>query len=133
MSLRQLPQGDHVMTLTVNPESFGPVRVVAHISAEGLHLELFGASEQARAALRAALPDLRRDLAGAGLDSRLDLGAESNADGRQQSALGDASDFGHRPGRTAAPAGSTDSATGASAASPTTSRSAHTGAIDVDL
>lgn len=133
MSLRQLPQGDHVMTLTVNPETFGPVRVVAHISADGLHLELFGASEQARAALRAALPDLRRDLAGAGLDSRLDLGAESHADGRQQSPLGDASDFGQRPGRTAPQGGSPGSATGASAASVSTSRSAHAGAIDVDL
>ena len=133
MSLRQLPQGDHVMTLTVNPETFGPVRVVAHISADGLHLELFGASEQARAALRAALPDLRRDLAGAGLDSRLDLGAESDADGRQQSPLGDASDFGQRPGRTTPQGGSTGSSTGASAASVSTSRSAHAGAIDVDL
>ena len=133
MSLRQLPQGDHVMTLTVNPDTFGPVRVVAHISADGVHLELFGASEQARAALRAALPDLRRDLAGAGLDSRLDLGAESNSDGRQQSTLGDASEFGQRPGRTASQVGPTDSAAGASAASPSTSRSAHAGAIDVDL
>ena len=121
------------MTLTVNPETFGPVRVVAHISADGLHLELFGASEQARAALRAALPDLRRDLAGAGLDSRLDLGSEHNTDGRQQSALGDSSEFGRRPSRATSTVGAASSATGASATSPSTSRSAHAGAIDVDL
>lgn len=132
MSLRQLPQGDHVMTLTVNPDTFGPVRVVAHISADGVHVELFGASEQARAALRAALPDLRRDLAGAGLDSQLDLGAEASGDDGQQAALGDPSGFGQRPGRATAMGGVAGSATTASATS-TTSHRAHAGAIDVDL
>ena len=66
-SLRQMPQGEHVLTLTVNPETFGPVKVVAHITHDGVSLQLFGASDQARAALKAALPDLRRDLAGTGL------------------------------------------------------------------
>jgi len=82
-SIKALPQGEHVMTLTVNPETFGPVKVVAHITQDGVRLELFGASEQARAALKAALPDLRRDLAGAGLDPKLDLGSGSGSSGRE--------------------------------------------------
>lgn len=132
--LRQLPQGDHVMTLTVNPETFGPVRVVAHISHEGVHLELFGASDQARAALRAALPDLRRDLAGLGLEPRLDLGSQSQSGQQgQQSALGDPNGFGPRSGRGGTSTGTAAHAVPASSTSPHLTRSTHTGAIDVDL
>lgn len=72
--LRAAGTGEHVLTLRVDPESFGPVRVVAHITPDGVRVELLGATEAARDALRSALPDLRRDLAGAGLGSNLDLG-----------------------------------------------------------
>ena len=79
----------------MNPETFGPVKVVAHITHDGVTLQLFGASDQARAALKAALPDLRRDLAGAGLQPNLELGSGSGngsgSGGRE--ALGDPSSF----------------------------------------
>ena len=93
MSLRQLPQGEHLLTLTVNPETFGPVKVVAHITHDGVTLQLFAASDQARAALKAALPDLRRDLAGAGLQPNLELGSDSGSGSGGRDAMGDASSF----------------------------------------
>jgi flagellar hook-length control protein FliK len=76
-SLRSAGPGQHVLTLRVDPESIGPVRVVAHIGAEGVRIELFGATDQAREALRQAMPDLRRDLVAAGLPGGLDLGTGS--------------------------------------------------------
>jgi flagellar hook-length control protein FliK len=78
--LRQLPLGEHVLSLSVTPETFGPVRVVAHITPEGVSVQLFGASEASREALRVALVDLRRDLAATGLGASLDVGADSGAD-----------------------------------------------------
>lgn len=131
-SLKQLPQGDHVLTLMVNPESFGPVRVVAHIGREGVSLEIFGASEQARAALRAALPDLRRDLAGAGLEPHLELGTGTGERGSQadQSGLSDQGDGQQRPARSTFGIG----ALGSTSSQPTTpSRVTRRGGIDLDL
>src|SRR5690606_19034636 len=75
-SLRGAGPGQHTLTLRVDPESFGPVRVVAHIGTEGVRIELLGATDQAREALKAALPDLRRDLSAAGLPADLDLGED---------------------------------------------------------
>jgi len=82
------------MTLTVSPENLGPVTVRAHVSAEGIRVELFVPTELARESLRALLPDLRRDLAGAGMNADLDLSSESQA-GEPQS---------ERPNRQAADA-----------------------------
>ncbi len=72
--LTELPEGQHVMTVSVDPEAYGPVKVVAHITPEGTSVHLVSATEAGRDALRAALPDLRRDLAGTGLNAQLDLG-----------------------------------------------------------
>ncbi len=135
-SLRALPQGDHVLTLTVNPESFGPVKVVAHIGTDGVHLEIFGASEQARAALRAALPDLRRDLVGVGLDPRLDVGNGASGGAKDESAMADPHGFGDKqPGRPGLSAGSATRATAELPHPLTTSpsRAARRGGIDLDL
>lgn len=135
-SLRALPQGDHVLTLTVNPESFGPVKVVAHIGSDGLHLEIFGASEQARAALRAALPDLRRDLVGVGLDPRLDVGSGSPGDAKDESAMADPHGFGDKQAaRTGVGARAGSPSAGDAPAHSTTSpsRVARQGGIDLDL
>ncbi|MCB2411366.1 flagellar hook-length control protein FliK, partial [Demequina sp. TTPB684] len=132
-SLRALPQGEHVLTLTVNPEGFGPVKVVAHIGADGVHLELFGASEQARAALRAALPDLRRDLVGVGLDPRLDVGSGSSGDAKDQSMRSDREGFGQQQGGQSARGTGT---TPAAASTPMTinpHRAASRGGLDLDL
>jgi flagellar hook-length control protein FliK len=73
-ALRTAPLGEHVLTMRVEPDSIGPVRVVAHIASDGVRIELLGANDQARHALRAALPDLRRDLAATGMSAELDLG-----------------------------------------------------------
>ncbi|WP_076261885.1 flagellar hook-length control protein FliK [Intrasporangium flavum] len=65
--------GEHVLTVRVSPEHLGPVTVQAHIGADGVRIELFSGSDAGRAAVQAALPDLRRDLAGTGLGASLDL------------------------------------------------------------
>ncbi|WP_042216847.1 flagellar hook-length control protein FliK, partial [Demequina mangrovi] len=80
-SLRQLPQGEHELQLSITPETFGPVRVVARITPDGVSLQLFGSTDAGREALRAALPDLRRDLEATGLSADLDL-AEDGASGQ---------------------------------------------------
>ncbi|WP_250447935.1 flagellar hook-length control protein FliK, partial [Actinotalea sp. C106] len=74
--LRSAGEGQHVLTMRVDPESIGPIRVVAHIGPEGVRIELLGATEQAREALRGALPDLRRDLVAAGFPADLGLGGD---------------------------------------------------------
>lgn len=99
-ALRAAGPGTHVLTMRVEPEHFGPVRVVAHIGTDGVRIELLGGTDAARDALRQALPDLRRDLAGVGLSAELDLGHRS-AGRPDGGAAGDASDRGGdqpRPG-----------------------------------
>lgn len=88
-SLRGLGEGRHVLSLTVTPETFGPVRVVAHIAPDAVRIELVGATDQAREALRGALGDLRRDLAAAGLQADLDLGARADQGLGRESAASD--------------------------------------------
>ena len=80
-SLRTAGAGEHVMVIRVSPDTIGPVRVLAHIGTAGVRIELLGGSDAARDALRAALPDLRRDLAGAGLQANLSLGPNSSTGG----------------------------------------------------
>jgi flagellar hook-length control protein FliK len=78
--------GEHVMTMKVSPEDLGPVTVRAHISSEGVRLEMFAAGEAGRDAVRAALPELRRELALQGLTASLDLSSRSSPDqGQPQS------------------------------------------------
>jgi flagellar hook-length control protein FliK len=79
--LRAAGVGQHILTLRVEPESIGPVRVIAHIGVDGVRVELLGGTEAARDALRQALPDLRRDLAGSGLTD-LNLGPDGGDGGR---------------------------------------------------
>lgn len=69
--------GEHVMTVKVAPEDLGPVTVQAHIAADGVKVQLFAPTDVGRAAVQAALPELRRDLAAAGLGASLDLSARS--------------------------------------------------------
>jgi flagellar hook-length control protein FliK len=127
-TLRTLPVGDHVLTLRVDPDSFGPVRVVAHIGAEGVRIELVGASDAARDALRSALPDLRRDLAATGLSAQLDLGRDQpgGASGRTDGQAGDGQRGAAAGGAQAGPDGrsghgpaATDAVVGGSRTSPT--------------
>lgn len=71
--------GDHVMTISVRPDNLGPVTVRAHVSGDGIRVELFAPTDLARDALRAILPDLRRDLTGGGLNAQLTLSADDQA------------------------------------------------------
>ncbi|NMR21044.1 flagellar hook-length control protein FliK [Cellulomonas fimi] len=100
-TLRTAAPGEHVIVVRVSPDTIGPVRVLAHIGAEGVRIELLGGSDHAREALRAALPDLRRDLAGAGLQGQLSLGTGKEQAGSDAGAgLG-----GHRGGAQGEPSG----------------------------
>lgn len=71
--------GEHTMTVSVNPENLGPVTVQAHIGSAGIRIELFAASADGRDVLRQALPDLKRDLAGAGISASLDLSSNAQS------------------------------------------------------
>ncbi|MEO7006988.1 MAG: flagellar hook-length control protein FliK [Terrimesophilobacter sp.] len=73
--------GDHTMTITVTPDNLGPVTVRAHITADGMRVQLFAPTDAGRDALRAVLPDLRRDLAGSGINSSLDLSSQNQPSG----------------------------------------------------
>lgn len=86
--LRTAPTGEHVMVVRVHPEELGPVRVTAVISPDGVRLELAGATEQSREALRAALSDLRRELASTGLQAELQLTSTTRDDRNQAFAFG---------------------------------------------
>lgn len=82
LALARAADGEHSVTLTISPETLGPVTVRAHISAGVIHLVLHAPSENGREALRAILIDLRRDLAVAAPGSSLTVssdGASSDA------------------------------------------------------
>jgi flagellar hook-length control protein FliK len=81
-SVGELGAGRHVLTVPVDPEHLGPVRVVAHITHDAVRLDLVGATDALRDALRSSLADLRRDLQAAGLQAELGLGARDEAGGR---------------------------------------------------
>jgi flagellar hook-length control protein FliK len=76
-TLASAGRGEHVMTVHVTPEALGPVTVRAHVGAAGVHVELFAPTDGGRDALRSILPDLRRDLSGAGLSGSLDLSSQN--------------------------------------------------------
>jgi flagellar hook-length control protein FliK len=76
-SLAAAGAGEHVMTVSVTPDNLGPVTVRAHVGAEGVRVELFAPNDLGREAIRAIIPDLRRDLAGAGLGSNLSLSSQN--------------------------------------------------------
>lgn len=78
--------GEHVMTMKVTPEELGTVTVRAVIGPEGVRMELF-ASDTGRDAVKAIMPDLRRELAAAGFNASLDLGTGARPD--SQGAPGD--------------------------------------------
>ncbi|WP_423299923.1 hypothetical protein [Glutamicibacter nicotianae] len=57
------PNGLHTLTVQVAPDSLGPVVLTANWGAEGMKLDLAAPSDAGREALRALLPELRRDFA----------------------------------------------------------------------
>jgi flagellar hook-length control protein FliK len=99
VSIAQRPSGTHQLTMTVNPDSLGPVTVRAHIGQGGdVRVELIGATDAGRDALRAIVTDLRRDLAAAMPHATLSIaqgaGAEAGADRGGQAFTGGAGEQG---------------------------------------
>jgi flagellar hook-length control protein FliK len=84
-SLGSARPGEHLMTVRVTPEDLGPVTVRAHISATEVRIDLVSPTDAGREALRAALSDLKRDLAATGLNANLHLssGNQSDSGGRE--------------------------------------------------
>jgi flagellar hook-length control protein FliK len=101
--LRGGPDGTQTMTLVLNPENLGPVEVSVTLTQGTVDLTLRGAHELGRAALLDGLPDLRRDLEGAGLNcSRLEVDRDTGGSwlarhSAQQQA--DQQSFGQRGGQ----------------------------------
>jgi flagellar hook-length control protein FliK len=80
--LRNAPEGSQTMTVVLTPDSLGEVTVQVTITDGTLDLMLRGASEHGRHALTDALPELRRELEGAGLSfSRLAVDPDAPRDG----------------------------------------------------
>ncbi len=98
LRLAASPAGEHVLTVHVAPDHLGPVTVQARIDAGGVRIELFSPTDAGRAAVHAALPDLRRDLAGAGLGASLDL-SHRDAPAGQPSQGGDHGTLGDSAGQ----------------------------------
>jgi hypothetical protein len=80
--LRNAPDGSQTMTVVLTPDSLGEVTVQVTITDGTLDLMLRGGSEHGRHALADALPELRRELEGAGLSfSRLAVDPDAPRDG----------------------------------------------------
>jgi len=73
--------GTHVLSVALDPKNLGEVRIVAHISSGQVRIDLAGANDAARAALRGTLDELRRDLQSAGLEAELGLADERSERG----------------------------------------------------
>ncbi|MEZ0493738.1 flagellar hook-length control protein FliK [Kineococcus sp. TBRC 1896] len=104
--LEDLPAADavHRMSVEVNPQGLGPVKVTAEVSGGALHVSLAGASEAARHALKAAVGDLQRELSGgAWTQTTVDVRADSGSS--QQGRSADAQ-FGGRDGSSSGQQGS---------------------------
>jgi hypothetical protein len=84
------------MTLKVTPEDLGPLTVRAHIDGTGVRIELFAPGDSGREALRAILPELRKELADPGFGASLDLSDQNGPPGQGQEPWQDA---GQDPGR----------------------------------
>ena len=90
--LRTAPDGTHTMTVVLTPETLGPVEVQVTLTQGSVELTLKSATEAGRSALLEALPDLRRDLAGAGLtctNASVDRDPGGSWASAQQHAAGD--------------------------------------------
>lgn len=138
VSIAQRPAGTHQLTMTVNPESLGPVTVRAHISPRGeVQVELLGATDAGRDALRTIAADLRRDLAAVMPSATLSLSTTGSDAGWQdrgtQPGPGDRS--GGQPGDSRRQSGGDPAhpaaAQGASRAIPTTAHAASGAGLDI--
>jgi hypothetical protein len=83
--LRLDADGVHRLTVHLHPADLGQVSVIAEIRNGAIQVHLAGGTDAGREALRAALPDLRRDLQDAGFSScELDLRQDAPGGGQPQ-------------------------------------------------
>jgi len=139
IAIAQRPSGTHQLTMTVHPESLGPVTVRAHISAGGdVQVELLGATDAGRDALRAIVADLRRDLAAvmpnASLSLASNMGGEAGSHDRgAQPGVGERT--GDQPGSGAQRSGAETAPRAAAGTSdrsvPTTAHAASGAGLDI--
>lgn len=102
VTLAATPQGERTLSVKVAPDSLGPITVTAQLGGEGLRVDLTASTDAGRDALRAMLPELRRELAATGHAS---LGVNTaNADGTQQGSDTSRQGFGERPAPRPSPA-----------------------------
>ena len=99
--------GTHVLSVALDPKNLGEVRIVAHISSGQVRIDLAGANDAARAALRGTLDELRRDLQSAGLEAELGLADERSERGTKDGPRTTTA----RPATTEQDAGDRDNAT----------------------
>lgn len=77
-SLAAGPHGERTLSVNIAPEALGPITVKAVLGGEGIRMELSAPTDAGREALRAMLPDLRRELAATGPGTiMLSTGADS--------------------------------------------------------
>lgn len=60
------PNGERTLSVNIAPEALGPITVRAHLGEHGIRMELSAPTDAGREALRAMLPELRRELAATG-------------------------------------------------------------------
>jgi flagellar hook-length control protein FliK len=86
LALRNAGAGTHTLTLTVSPDSVGPVTVRVHVTGDAMRVELSAPTDQGTDALKSMLPDLKRDLSQGGVNSALTIaspGSDGSAAGNQ--------------------------------------------------
>jgi flagellar hook-length control protein FliK len=67
--LKDGPDGVHRLEMRLNPEALGPISVIAEVRDGSLTVHLTGSTDAGREAMKAALPDLERDLRDSGFSS----------------------------------------------------------------
>lgn len=98
-SLAAGPNGERTLSVNIAPEALGPITVKALLGGEGIRMELSAPTDAGREALRAMLPELRRELAATGSGTiMLSSGTDSSSTpgghtGSQNAGGGDARPF----------------------------------------
>lgn len=98
-SLAAGPNGERTLSVNIAPEALGPISVKALLGGDGIRMELSAPTDAGREALRAMLPELRRELAATGSGTiMLSTGTDSSSTsgghtGSQNAGGGDARPF----------------------------------------
>ncbi|OIH86774.1 hypothetical protein BLJ79_02095 [Arthrobacter sp. UCD-GKA] len=95
------PNGERTLSVNIAPEALGPITVKAHLGSEGIRMDISAPTEAGREALRAMLPELRRELAASGGGS---ITLNTTADGSSSGGSPRGEAFGDGGEQRAAPA-----------------------------